>query len=54
MMWLREIAIVNYMTWAIEQPTFKGEVEKIVQDYIDFRQLLWYCRMVDQRAQQKR
>src|SRR5882724_1239364 len=25
-------AIVNYMTWVIEQPTFKGEVEKIIQD----------------------
>lgn len=29
-------AIVNYMTWVVEQPTFRPEVEKLIQDYIDF------------------
>src|SRR5258708_9339037 len=46
-------AIVNYMTWAIEQPTFKGEVEKIVQDYIDFGNCFGTVEWIDQRAEQK-
>lgn len=29
-------AIVNYMTWVVEQPTFRPEAEKLIQDYIDF------------------
>ncbi len=29
-------AILNYMTWVVEQPTFRSEVEKLIQDYIDF------------------
>jgi len=29
-------AIVNYMRWATDQPYFRGEAEKLVQDYIDF------------------
>jgi hypothetical protein len=29
-------AIVNYMSWAIEQPMFKHEIDKIIMDYIDF------------------
>jgi len=46
-------AIVNYMTWAIEQPTFKGEVEKIIQDYIDFGNCFGTVEWVDQRTEQK-
>ncbi len=29
-------AICNYMSWCIEQPTFKHELDKILMDYIDF------------------
>ncbi len=29
-------AITNYMCWAIEQPSFKHEMDKIILDYIDF------------------
>ena len=29
-------AIVNYMTWVIEQPSFKQELSKCVDDYIDY------------------
>lgn len=29
-------AICNYMAWAIEQPNFKHEIDKIILDYIDF------------------
>ena len=46
-------AIVNYMTWAIEQPTFKGEVEKIIQDYIDFGNCFATVEWVDYRNEQK-
>ena len=28
-------AILNYMTWAIEQPEFKHEIDKLILDYID-------------------
>lgn len=28
-------AIENYMSWCIEQPTFKSEMDKIILDYID-------------------
>ena len=46
-------AIVNYMTWAIEQPTFKGEIEKVVQDYIDFGNCFATVEWIDQRVEQK-
>lgn len=46
-------AIVNYMSWAIEQPEFKSEMEKVVQDYIDFGNCFATVEWVDQRVEQK-
>jgi len=46
-------AIVNYMSWAIEQPNFKSEIEKIIQDYIDFGNCFATVEWVDQRVEQK-
>lgn len=46
-------SIVNYMSWAIEQPEFKSEMEKIVQDYIDFGNCFATVEWTDQRAEQK-
>ena len=45
-------AIVNYMSWAIEQPTFKSEIEKVIQDYIDFGNCFATVEWVDQRVEQ--
>ena len=45
-------AIVNYMTWVIEQPTFRPEIEKIIQDYIDFGNSIATVEWVDQRVEQ--
>ncbi len=45
-------SIVNYMTWTIEQPTFKSEMEKIIQDYIDFGNCFATVEWVDQRVEQ--
>ena len=45
-------AIINYMTWTIEQPTFKSEMEKIIQDYIDFGNCFATVEWVDQRVEQ--
>lgn len=44
-------AIVNYMTWCIEQPTFKHEIDKIIQDYIDFGNCFATVAWTDQRVQ---
>jgi hypothetical protein len=45
-------AIVNYMSWAIEQPTFKSEIEKVIQDYIDFGNCFATVEWMDQRVEQ--
>ena|SRR6266545_6493819 len=45
-------AIVNYMSWTIEQPEFKSEMEKVVQDYIDFGNCFATVEWVDQRVEQ--
>jgi len=45
-------AIVNYMSWCIEQPTFKHELDKIIQDYIDFGNCFATVEWTDQRVQQ--
>jgi hypothetical protein len=45
-------AITNYMSWAIEQPTFKHELDKIILDYIDFGNCFATVEWVDQRIQQ--
>lgn len=45
-------SIVNYMSWAIEQPGFKHELDKIILDYIDFGNCFATVEWVDQRIQQ--
>jgi len=46
-------AIVNYMTWVTEQPMFKVEVEKIIQDYIDFGNAIATVEWKDMRVEQE-
>jgi hypothetical protein len=43
-------AIVNYMTWVVEQPTFRPEAEKLIQDYIDFGNCFATVEWKDQRV----
>src|SRR6266436_4106931 len=45
--------IVNYMTWVIEQPGFRPEIEKVIQDYIDFGNCFATVEWKDMRAEQK-
>jgi hypothetical protein len=45
-------AIVNYMAWAIEQPSFKHEIDKIILDYIDFGNCFATVEWVDERVVQ--
>jgi len=45
-------AIVNYMAWALDQPQFKTEIEKVVQDYIDFGNCFATVEWMDQRVEQ--
>lgn len=46
-------SIVNYMSWAIEQPSFKHEIDKIILDYIDFGNCFATVEWKDERVQQK-
>src|SRR6266478_8898554 len=46
-------SIVNYMAWAIEQPTFKHEIDKIILDYIDFGNCFATVEWNDFRVEQK-
>jgi hypothetical protein len=46
-------AIVNYMAWVIEQPSFKHEIDKIILDYIDFGNCFATVEWVDERVQQE-
>lgn len=46
-------AIINYMAWCIEQPTFKHEMDKIIQDYIDFGNCFATVEWNDQRVEQR-
>lgn len=46
-------AIVNYMTWCTEQPGFRPEIEKIIQDYIHFGNAIATVEWVDMRVQQE-
>lgn len=43
-------AIVNYMTWAMEQPQFKHEMDKIILDYIDYGNCFGTVEWIDQRV----
>lgn len=45
-------AIVNRMTWCTEQPMFRPEVEKIIQDYIDFGNCFATVEYLDMRVEQ--
>jgi hypothetical protein len=45
-------AIVNYMAWVIEQPSFKHELDKIILDYIDFGNCFATVDWVDERVAQ--
>lgn len=45
-------AIKNYMTWCTDQPAFRGEVEKIIQDYIDFGNAIATVEWLDMRVEQ--
>jgi hypothetical protein len=45
-------AIVNYMAWAIEQPSFKHEIDKVILDYIDFGNCFATVDWVDERKVQ--
>lgn len=44
-------SIVNYMSWCIEQPTFKHEIDKIILDYIDFGNCFATVEWVDGRVE---
>lgn len=44
-------AICNYMSWVIEQPMFKHEMDKILLDYIDFGNCFATVEWVDQRME---
>lgn len=45
-------AIKNRMTWCTDQPMFRSEVEKIIQDYIDFGNCFATVEWLDQRVEQ--
>lgn len=45
-------AITNYMSWCIEQPQFKHEIDKIILDYIDFGNCFATVEWTDDRVQQ--
>jgi hypothetical protein len=45
-------AITNYMSWCIEQPSFKHEMDKVIMDYIDFGNCFATVEWMDQRVQQ--
>jgi hypothetical protein len=45
-------AITNYMSWCIEQPTFKHEIDKIILDYIDFGNCFATVEWTDHRVEQ--
>lgn len=44
-------AITNYMSWVINQPSFKHEIDKCILDYIDFGNTIATVEWVDQRVQ---
>jgi hypothetical protein len=46
-------SIVNYMAWAIEQPTFKHEMDKLILDYIDFGNCIPTVEWADNRVEQE-
>lgn len=45
-------AILNYMSWVVDQPFFRAEAEKLVQDYIDFGNAFATVEWIDKRVEQ--
>ena len=45
-------SITNYMTWAMDQPSFKSEMDKVILDYIDFGNCFVTVEWVDERVEQ--
>jgi hypothetical protein len=45
-------SIINYMSWVIEQPSFKTEMDKIILDYIDFGNCFATVEWTDERVEQ--
>ena len=45
-------AITNYMSWCIEQPQFKHEIDKLILDYIDFGNCFGTVEWLDERVEQ--
>lgn len=42
-------AIINYISWCIEQPEFKHEFDKIIMDYIDYGNCFATVEWIDRR-----
>jgi hypothetical protein len=49
---IKRDAIVNYMSWVVEQPSFRPEAEKLIQDYIDFGNCFATVEWKDMRVEQ--
>ncbi len=45
-------AISNYMSWVIEQPNFKEELDKVILDFIDYGNCFATVQWIDERVQQ--
>jgi hypothetical protein len=45
-------AITNYMSWVVNQPYFKHELDKIIMDYIDFGNCFATVEWLDERVEQ--
>lgn len=50
---LKRDSITNYMNWAISQPSFKHEIDKVVLDYIDYGNCFVTVEWIDERVEQK-
>lgn len=46
-------AILNYMAWVIDQPTFNHEADKLILDYIDYGNCFGTVEWVDERQEQE-
>lgn len=44
-------AITNYMSWCIDQPQFKHELDKIIEDYIDYGNCFATVEWIDNRVE---
>lgn len=43
-------SITNYMSWVIEQPSFKEELDKVILDFIDYGNCFVTVEWIDQRV----